>query len=272
MNHAEKRNPTACRGPISGNPQGRGMNKRYISGEEIFESGICGPGELGQYCCDDELTAWTSIDCTSHYSSGSHYKEIKDSGCHSRSVYPFPFCLEDYYDEFKNESARNNIEQHDEWLNGYPSEMHEAYKKDLSFMFFFVGDLEHVLQKHDERYAQKKEENDEAYRLMEDREGLGPVSKPQKVKTAEPKPRKRATVTISAAALVVGVSESCIKKWERGESTPTGYPGRDDLLALHRFAAKYTSQKAANRTARNMRRASTGYDIDSYGESYETDT
>ena len=116
------------------------------------------------------------------------------------------------------------------------------------------------------------EENDEAYRLMEDREGLGPVSKPQKVKTAEPKPRKRATVTISAAALAVGCSESCIKKWERGESMPNGYPGRDDLVALHMFAAKYKAQKAANRTSRNMRRASTGYDIDSYGESYETDT
>ena len=39
------------------------------------------------------------------------------------------------------------------------------------------------------------EENDEAYRLMEDREGLGPVSKPQKVKTAEPKKNSHYGIT-----------------------------------------------------------------------------
>ncbi len=256
----------------SGTPQGGGMNQRYMTGKEIFEKGICSPEELGRFCCNDELTAWTSIDCKSHFSSGSHYKEIRGSGCYSRTVYPFPFCLEDYFELFKEDLERKNRECPGLFGDVYPREMYEAYKEDLSFMVFFVGDLEHALQKHDAQYAKKREENDEAYRLMEDREGLGPVSKPQKVKTAEPKPRKRATVTISAAALAVGCSESCIKKWERGESMPTGYPGRDDLVALHMFAAKYKAQKAANRTSRNMRRASTGYDIDSYGESYETDT
>lgn len=88
----------------------------------------------------------------------------------------------------------------------------------------------------------------------------------------ESKPRKRKTITQRAAAKAIGCSESCIKKWERGEGMPHGYPGRGDLVALQMFAAQYRAQKAANKTARNMRRASTGYNIDSYGEPYETDT
>lgn len=93
-------------------------------------------------------------------------------------------------------------------------------------------------------------------------------------KSAKPKPKnkKREVFTQEAAAKAIGCSQSCIKKWERGEGMPHGYPGRGDLVALQMFAAQYRSQKAANKIARNMRRASTGYNIDSYGEPYETDT
>lgn len=103
-----------------------------------------------------------------------------------------------------------------------------------------------------------------------------PVNSEQDKKTAsakpESKPRKRETFTQEAAAKAIGCSTSCIKKWERGEHTPADYPGRGDLVALQMFAARYKAQRAANRTARNMRRASTGHDIDGYGEVYETDT
>ena len=86
------------------------------------------------------------------------------------------------------------------------------------------------------------------------------------------KQRKRLAVTQKAAARVIQCSESCIKKWERGESMPEGYPGRYDLLALRMFAATYNAQKAANRTVRAMNRASSGHNIDNYADPYEENT
>lgn len=259
------------------------MKARYVTGEELFAKSICSPEELGQMCCDDELTAWESIDCTLQYSSGSHYREIKECGCHSRTVLPFPFCMEDYYELFKEECEQNQKEisenlvdiystSPEDLVSRYPGKVREAYRKDLSEMIFLVRDVEHALQKRDERYIKWKNENEEAYRHMMEKIDGGAVKEEGNCAKPENNPRKRPPVTIRSAAKAIGCSESCIKKWERGEHMPQGYPGRHDLVALQMFAARYKAQKAANRTARNMCRASTGYDVDSYGESDETDS
>lgn len=48
--------------------------------------------------------------------------------------------------------------------------------------------------------------------------------------------KKRMAVTLKDAAQICGRSTSAIKKWERGESTPDGWPGRGDLMVLKAFA------------------------------------
>ena len=66
--------------------------------------------------------------------------------------------------------------------------------------------------------------------------------------------RKRQAVTQRDAAKLCDVTEKTIRRWEKGEGTPSRYPGRGDALTL-RFWAEWNRQ-AANTHAPSSERAS----------------
>lgn len=59
-----------------------------------------------------------------------------------------------------------------------------------------------------------------------------------------PKTKQRQAVTQRDAAKLCGVTEETIRRWEKGESTPEGYPGRGDAVALGAWAER--RKEAAN--------------------------
>lgn len=77
--------------------------------------------------------------------------------------------------------------------------------------------------------------------------------------------RKNWDVTQKAMAKMCHVSESAVKKWDKGKA-PKDYPGRYDLAVANQFAQTYRGRRAVNRQGRAMNRASTGYDVGSMGD------
>ena len=61
---------------------------------------------------------------------------------------------------------------------------------------------------------------------------------------SKPKTKQRQAVTLLEAAQLCNVTEKTIRRWEKGESTPEGYPGRGDAVALGAWAAR--RKEAAN--------------------------
>ena len=59
-----------------------------------------------------------------------------------------------------------------------------------------------------------------------------------------PTTKRRQPVTQRDAAKLCGVTEETIRRWEKGESTPEGYPGRGDAVALGAWVAR--RKEAAN--------------------------
>ena len=55
-------------------------------------------------------------------------------------------------------------------------------------------------------------------------------------KIKPPEPKKRKAVTLNDAAKICGVSVPTIRNWEKGDYTPEGWPGRDDIVKLGLFA------------------------------------
>jgi len=60
----------------------------------------------------------------------------------------------------------------------------------------------------------------------------------------KPKTKQRQAVTQSEAAKLCGVTEETIRRWEKGEGTPSRYPGRHDAVTLRAWAA--WREEAAN--------------------------
>lgn len=54
----------------------------------------------------------------------------------------------------------------------------------------------------------------------------------------KPKTKQRQAVTLLEAAQLCNVTEKTIRRWEKGESTPEGYPGRGDAVALGAWVAR----------------------------------
>lgn len=97
--------------------------KRYLTGKEIFDAGICTPVELGEKCWSGSIKAWDETGAA-QYSSQEQWEEMK-CGCHSWQVIPFPFGLEEYSKE-----------------NGGPGlAIASEYKADLSGMLFEVDEV-----------------------------------------------------------------------------------------------------------------------------------
>jgi hypothetical protein len=61
---------------------------------------------------------------------------------------------------------------------------------------------------------------------------------------SKPKTKQRQAVTLLEAAQLCNVTEKTIRRWEKGESTPEGYPGRGDAVALGAWVAR--RKEAAN--------------------------
>jgi hypothetical protein len=61
---------------------------------------------------------------------------------------------------------------------------------------------------------------------------------------SKPKTKQRQAVTLLEAAQLCNVTEKTIRRWEKGESTPEGYPGRGDAVALGAWVA--CRKEAAN--------------------------
>lgn len=55
---------------------------------------------------------------------------------------------------------------------------------------------------------------------------------------SKPKTKQRQAVTQRDAAKLCGVTAKTVQRWEKGESTPEGYPGRGDAVALGAWVAR----------------------------------
>jgi transcriptional regulator with XRE-family HTH domain len=66
--------------------------------------------------------------------------------------------------------------------------------------------------------------------------------------------KKRMAVTINDAAELCDLSPSTIKKWERGENTPEGWPGRGDLMVLKAFANTREGRRKLKKAIKNAAR------------------
>lgn len=60
----------------------------------------------------------------------------------------------------------------------------------------------------------------------------------------KPKTKRRQDVTQSEAAKICGKKEKTIRRWDKGEGMPEGYPGRGDAVALKTWDAR--RKEAAN--------------------------
>lgn len=70
-------------------------------------------------------------------------------------------------------------------------------------------------------------------------------------------------VSIKEAAQILGCGLTTIKRYDKGEGElAEHYPGRDSVTALRQFAARRSTHKATQRTAKEMRNAQTGYNLD----------
>jgi hypothetical protein len=61
---------------------------------------------------------------------------------------------------------------------------------------------------------------------------------------SKPKTKKRQPVTQSEAAALCGVTLKTVQRWDMGNGTPEGYPGRGDAVTLRAWAAR--RKEAAN--------------------------
>ena len=75
----------------------------------------------------------------------------------------------------------------------------------------------------------------------------------------KPKTKQRQAVTQSEAAKLCGVTEETIRRWEKGEGTPEGYPGRGDAVALGAWAAR---RREAAKLKRGLTKMTSVRDMD----------
>jgi DNA-binding transcriptional regulator YiaG len=65
------------------------------------------------------------------------------------------------------------------------------------------------------------------------------------------KTKQRQAVTQSEAAQLCNVTEKTIRRWEKGEATPEGYPGRGDAVTLRAWAARRKEAATVKRALKN---------------------
>ncbi len=75
----------------------------------------------------------------------------------------------------------------------------------------------------------------------------------------KPKTKQRQAVTLLEAAQLCNVTEKTIRRWEKGEATPEGYPGRGDAVALGAWVAR---RKGAANIKRDLTKMTIVRDMD----------
>ncbi|MDD4757277.1 MAG: hypothetical protein PHG29_14465 [Prolixibacteraceae bacterium] len=55
---------------------------------------------------------------------------------------------------------------------------------------------------------------------------------------SKPKTKQRQPVTLLQAAQLCSVTAKTVQRWDKGEGTPPGYPGRQDAVTLRAWAAR----------------------------------
>ena len=76
---------------------------------------------------------------------------------------------------------------------------------------------------------------------------------------SKPKTKQRQAVTQSEAAQLCNVTAKTVQRWDKGEGTPSGYPGRQDALTLRVWAEG--NRQAAN-TKRGLTKMASARDMD----------
>ena len=66
-------------------------------------------------------------------------------------------------------------------------------------------------------------------------------------------------MTLLEAAQLCNVTEKTIRRWEKGEATPEGYPGRGDAVALGAWVAR---RKEAANIKRGLKKMTIVRDMD----------
>jgi len=75
----------------------------------------------------------------------------------------------------------------------------------------------------------------------------------------KPKTKRRQPVTLLEAAQLCNVTAKTVQRWDKGEGTPSGYPGRQDALTLRVWAEG--NRQAAN-TKRGLTKMASARDMD----------
>ncbi|MDD3886863.1 MAG: hypothetical protein PHI35_08320 [Victivallaceae bacterium] len=68
---------------------------------------------------------------------------------------------------------------------------------------------------------------------------------------SKPKTKKRQPVTQSEAAALCGVTLKTVQRWDMGNGTPEGYPGRGDAVTLRAWAARRKEAATVKRALKN---------------------
>lgn len=72
---------------------------------------------------------------------------------------------------------------------------------------------------------------------------------------------RKGAVSIQKTAVLFDVSARTIQNWDDGINMPDGYPGRNDIVELRKFANLYYSKKQTAKVALAMKRAVSGGDV-----------
>jgi len=72
---------------------------------------------------------------------------------------------------------------------------------------------------------------------------------------SKPKTKQRQPVTLLEAAQLCSVTAKTVQRWDKGEGTPSGYPGRQDAVTLRAWAARREEAAKLKRGLTRMTRA-----------------
>jgi len=94
--------------------------------------------------------------------------------------------------------------------------------------------------------------------------GAAPVASPPK--KANKKHHRGAISAPALAGLLIGVGVRQIRNWDAYTNRPSDYPGRDDVMLIQGFVAKWNARKRMEQAGRAALRASSGGGISDHAD------
>lgn len=76
---------------------------------------------------------------------------------------------------------------------------------------------------------------------------------------SKPKTKQRQPVKLLEAAQLCSVTAKTVQRWDKGEGTPSGYPGRGDAVTLRAWAAR---REEAAKLKRGLTKMTIAHDMD----------